>query len=78
VSPDASPAEKAAAHDWVTRSWATVHPYGSGRVYPNFPDPDLDEWDPAYYGHNYERLQQIKAAYDPSGFFRADPPEVRF
>ena len=72
VSPDASPAEKAAAHDWVTRSWATVQPHGSGRVYPNFPDPDLDEWDPSYYGHNYQRLQQIKALYDPSGFFRAD------
>ena len=57
----------------MTRSWATVHPHGSGRVYPNFPDPDLDEWDPSYYGHNYERLQQIKALYDPSDFFRADP-----
>jgi FAD/FMN-containing dehydrogenase len=72
VSPDGSPAEKEAAHSWVARSWATVHPYGSGRVYPNFPDPDLDEWDPSYHGDNYERLQQIKALYDPSDFFRAD------
>ena len=29
---------------WVQRSWATVHRWGSGRVYPNFPDPDLADW----------------------------------
>ena len=74
LSPDASPAEKEAAHSWVTRSWTTVHPYGSGRVYPNFPDPDLDEWDPSYHGDNRKRLQQIKAVYDPSGFFGGAPP----
>jgi FAD/FMN-containing dehydrogenase len=73
VNPDASRAEKAAAHQWVTESWATVHPHGSGWVYPNFPDPYLDEWDPTYYGDNFDRLQQIKALYDPSGFFRAEP-----
>jgi len=27
------------ASPWVARSWACVHPWGSGRVYPNFPDP---------------------------------------
>jgi hypothetical protein len=44
----------------------------SGWVYPNFPDPHLDEWDPTYYGHNYERLQQIKASYDSSDYFCSD------
>ena len=52
------------------RSWTLVHPWGSGGVYPNFPDPDLQDWAHAYYGTNYDRLRRVKAAYDPDGFFR--------
>jgi len=51
--------------DWVRRSWATAHPYGSGRVYPNFPDPDLPEPATAYHGPNYARLVRAKHRYDP-------------
>ena len=50
---------------WMNRSWETVHPYASGRVYPNFPDPALTDWASAYHGDNYERLKRIKRAYDP-------------
>jgi FAD/FMN-containing dehydrogenase len=66
----ASAAETAAAREWLTRSWALVHPWGSGGVYPNFPDPDLADWPHAYYGSNYDRLLRIKARYDPGNFFR--------
>jgi FAD/FMN-containing dehydrogenase len=31
----------------------------------NFPDADLDEWDPAYHGANRDRLLRAKAEYDP-------------
>jgi FAD/FMN-containing dehydrogenase len=61
---------RAAARDWLARSWALVHPWGSGGVYPNFPDPDLQDWARAYHGTNYDRLRRVKAAYDPGGFFR--------
>lgn len=44
------PQEMHAAKAWVMASWAAVRPWGSGRVYPNFPDPDLDDWAQAYYG----------------------------
>jgi FAD/FMN-containing dehydrogenase len=70
VGADAAPAERAAARDWLARSWALVHPWGSGGVYPNFPDPDLQDWARAYHGTNYDRLRRVKAAYDPGGFFR--------
>jgi FAD/FMN-containing dehydrogenase len=70
VEPSASTAEKDAAHDWVTRSWATVHPWGTGRVFPNFPDPDLEDWASAYFGTNLDRLLSVKARYDPGNLFR--------
>ena len=47
-----------------------MHPSGSGGVYPNFPDPDLQDWAHAYYGANYSRLLRVKAHYDPGNFFR--------
>jgi FAD/FMN-containing dehydrogenase len=50
---------------WVRRSWAIAHPWGSGRVYPNFPDPDLTDWTEAYHGGNHARLARAKRAYDP-------------
>jgi FAD/FMN-containing dehydrogenase len=70
IDPSASPQEKDAAHRWVTRSWASVHSWGSGRVFPNFPDPELKDWASAYYGPNYQRLVRVKARYDPTTFFR--------
>jgi FAD/FMN-containing dehydrogenase len=57
-------------NDWLGRAWDTIHPYGSGGVYPNFPDPDLDDALTAYHGTNRERLQRVKAAYDPENVFR--------
>jgi FAD/FMN-containing dehydrogenase len=59
-----------AGRDWVKRSWAAVHPWGSGRVYPNFPDHDLANWRQAYHGDNYDRLVRVKRAYDPDNLFR--------
>ncbi|GAB3981888.1 FAD-binding oxidoreductase [Actinoallomurus acanthiterrae] len=61
------------AHDgdqWLERSWALAHTFGSGRVYPNFPDPALDDWATAYHGENAERLRAVKHTYDPERLFR--------
>jgi FAD binding domain/Berberine and berberine like len=54
---------------WLDRSWATAHAEGSGRVYPNFPDPALDDWKTAYHGGNHGRLAKIKHHYDPQRLF---------
>ena len=58
-----------AADPWVDSSWATAHADGSGHVYPNFPDPALDDWAAAYHADNYTRLAAVKSAYDPHRFF---------
>jgi FAD/FMN-containing dehydrogenase len=54
---------------WADRSWATAHADGSGHVYPNFPDPALEDWPAAYHAGNYPRLASVKNAYDPHRFF---------
>jgi Berberine and berberine like len=70
VDPLASTSAKEAAHRWVTRSWRSVHPEGSARVFQNLPDPELEDWAEAYYGTNTRRLVEVKATYDPSNVFR--------
>jgi FAD/FMN-containing dehydrogenase len=72
VDAAASPADKDEALGWLARSWNLVHPWGSGGVYPNFPDPELGDPATAYYGTNRERLMRVKAAYDPGHLFRFD------
>jgi FAD/FMN-containing dehydrogenase len=72
IEPEASTADEEAAHTQVARSWASVHPWGSGRAFQNFADPDLEDWAEAYYGPNLERLLRVKARYDPTDLLRFD------
>jgi hypothetical protein len=74
TGPGASAAAMRAARQWVTSSWASVHSWGSGRVYPNFPDPGLPDRGRAYYRDNYPRLRTIKASYDPGAVFGTRRP----
>ena len=48
TGPDASAAGTEEARRWLGRSWDLVRPWGSGGVYPNWPDPDLEDWAIAY------------------------------
>jgi hypothetical protein len=45
--------------------------------YRNYPDIDLPNWDHAYYGENYRRLQRLKKRLDPDDLIR-HPQSVRF
>jgi FAD/FMN-containing dehydrogenase len=69
VEPEASEADRDSGRGWLTRSWELLRPAGSGGVYPNFPDPELPDWQRAYYGENCDRLLRVKATYDPDNLF---------
>jgi FAD/FMN-containing dehydrogenase len=61
----AAPAStREAARGWLASSWETAHPWGTGGVYPNFPDPTLNGSARAYHGANLDRLRRVKASYD--------------
>lgn len=70
VDPDTFTTDREDARRWLGRSWGLVHGWGSGGVYPNWPDPDLKDWANAYHGTNLERLVRVKRRYDPDSFFR--------
>lgn len=43
---------------------------GIAAQYRNYPDINFTNWPELYYGSNYERLQAVKAQYDPGNLFR--------
>jgi FAD/FMN-containing dehydrogenase len=58
-----------AQQTWQDGFHAAMQPYASGQAYQNYIDPSLANWRQAYYGANYSRLTQVKAAYDPDRLF---------
>ena len=64
------------AQVWVNSFRQVMEPWSSGGAYVNYIDPLIENWAEAYYGDNYTRLQQVKAAYDPDWFFKI-PQGVR-
>ncbi len=65
---------------WVRESWERIRPFSTGGNYVNFQMAEDDSGRTAdAYGNNYERLQRIKAKYDPHNLFRVNrniPPAV--
>jgi FAD binding domain/Berberine and berberine like len=63
-------AGSAAQQAWLRSCYAAMRPWASGQCYVNYLDPDLRNWQQAYYGANFARLTQVKASYDPHQVFR--------
>lgn len=63
----ASDGQRHEARRWVDASWAVSHPWGSGLIYPNYPEPGRPPLDPAYHGTNLTRLRRTLSRYDPDG-----------
>lgn len=51
---------------YPNRMRSNMSAWSSGGAYVNYLDPLLTNWQTAYYGANYARLQQVKTAYDPN------------
>jgi FAD/FMN-containing dehydrogenase len=58
---------------WVRKSWEQIRPFSTGGNYVNFQLADDDTARTAdAYGNNYQRLQRVKADYDPDNLFRVN------
>jgi FAD/FMN-containing dehydrogenase len=67
---DAAEDERAIA--WTRALHEDLIPYASGGVYTNYLDRDDGDRVGSAYGMNLERLQAVKATYDPEGHFRGN------
>jgi FAD/FMN-containing dehydrogenase len=59
-----------ASQSWVASARKAMAPFVSGQCYQNYIDPQLDNWQRAYYGSNLDRLRAIKKSVDPDDVFR--------
>ena len=60
-----------AYRDWLRGAFERVRPFGTGGNYVNFQSSDEGEDRiRASYGANYDRLMEVKRAYDPDDVFR--------
>ena len=72
VGVDHDPANSDRITDWATSYWEAIHPHTADGAYINFMMEEGDDRIRATYRDNYERLQEVKATYDPENFFHVN------
>jgi FAD/FMN-containing dehydrogenase len=60
-----------ANREWVRQAWQRIRPFSTGGNYVNFQTAD-DERIAEAYGANYDRLREVKSAYDADNLFRVN------
>jgi FAD/FMN-containing dehydrogenase len=70
---DDDPANAKLVRDWCVDYWTEMHPHSMGGGYVNFigADEGTDRVQATYRDH-YQRLAQVKRAYDPENLFHAN------
>jgi FAD/FMN-containing dehydrogenase len=66
------PADDAAHIEWGKRSHAAFADWATGGTYLNFIGDEGQDRVRAAFGESYDRLAEIKAAYDPGNVFRGN------
>ncbi len=62
-----------AYREWVRSAWEALKPYSTGGNYVNFQtEEEAEERTLESYRANYQRLETVKAKYDPSNLFRVN------
>ncbi|WP_207590910.1 FAD-binding protein [Halomontanus rarus] len=72
VGVDRDPYKSEQITDWARSYWEAVHSHTAGGSYVNFMMEEGRDRIRATYGDNYERLQAVKARYDPDNFFHVN------
>ena len=67
---DPDPASADSLTTWARRYWTDLRPHTMGGAYVNFMMDEGPERVRATYGDNFDRLRQVKTAYDPTNLFR--------
>jgi FAD/FMN-containing dehydrogenase len=70
VSPD--PDDRELITEWTRDYWAAVHPHTAGATHVNFMMDEGADRIQGTFGANYERLQAVKAEYDPENVFHVN------
>jgi FAD/FMN-containing dehydrogenase len=70
IGVDPDPANADVITRWAREYWEAVHPYAAGGgAYVNFMMEEGEDRVRASYGDNYDRLQAVKAMYDPTNLY---------
>lgn len=69
---DPDPANVDRIRNWARGYWEALHPHSAGASYINFMMEEGADRVRATYDGNFERLQQVKAKYDPENFFHVN------
>jgi FAD/FMN-containing dehydrogenase len=70
VTPD--PLALPGYREWTRDYWSALHPHSADGAYVNFLMDEGDERIASSYARNRERLEAIKAKYDPLNVFRVN------
>ncbi|MDQ2653012.1 MAG: FAD-binding oxidoreductase [Chloroflexota bacterium] len=68
-SPEAPSSVSDELSAWSREVAGLIAPHTPNESYQNFPNREIVDWQQQYYAENFQRLTEVKAAYDPGNVF---------